>query len=707
MKKKVLLIICIILSLSLYGQENKTVTKRLKEKYGIVCYIDTHGGWYSIKKGDYYSTGNEGACDLRGREVIPPIWDDVWYEGTYYKVKKNGKVGIRGLHNEEILPIDKYNDIWYYQMLEHYYCEVKIGSKYGVIDKQGNEVIPCEYDGVSVQQIKGRGFADVRKNEKKGVYDIRQKALIIPCIYDDIQSFSLKEQSFCNVTIGTLKGVYDTKQKREIIPCKYDEIRSFELKDMDFCRIEKDGLCGLVTKEGEIMVPCQFDEMEEGALQSSDFCRIIKKDRYGVLNRKGEEIIPCKYGYLTIETKENTKVAFVQQDAVVKRAYWDKNDNYKYHSDSYIKKGKVGVVNLLTQKEIIPCEYVDIHIADEDLFTFNVGGELPTFVQDEHYKINKTQGGKWGVIDTSNKVLITAEYDNPIQFKDGVAQVSKNGVSSLLPHPKSGSSLTIVNGYGSNDIDVNIPQTGKQNNETFAFIIANENYSSLSGSDYAINDGKIFADYCRKMLGLPENNVRYFEDASFGNINSAVKLMEDIANVYEGDASIIFYYSGLGFTDEQSKNRYLLPVDTDISTVSKTGYNLQLLVEKLNSLNTKTTLAIIDAPFSGTDRNGNAIVKNRGIRIVPKTINPKGNVLICLGSSGNECAYALSKYGHGLFTYSLLKQLKQNNASGTWGDWINNASILVKKESISKYNKTQNPYVIKSETNTTILKNHF
>jgi len=707
MKKILMFATCVLFTASVYGQEDKTITQRLKEKYGFVCYHDTNGGWYSIKKGDYHSIWNEGACDLRGHEVIPPIWDDVNYGGAYYKVKKNGKVGIRGLNNEEIFPISKFDDILYHQMEEHSYCEVKIGLKVGAIDKQGNEVIPCEYDDINIHQIKEGGFANIEKNGKKGVYDIRQKSLLIPCVYDDIQSFSLKEQSFCNVTIGTLKGVYDTKQKKEIIPCKYDEIRSFELKDMDFCRVERDGLCGLVTKEGIIMVPCQYEEIEEGSLKSMNYCRIIKKGKYGVLNNKGEEIIACKYGYLTIGHRENTNVAFVQRDAVVKRAWYDENNHYKYHSDSFLVKGKVGVVDLSTQKEIIPCEYVDIQIADDNLFTFNQGGELPTSVQDEHYNYNKTTGGKWGCIDNTNMVLIPAEYDNPIDFKEGVAQVSKNGVTSLLPQPKKGTSLTFANSTISNDVDNNIPVTDKHSTDTFAFVIANENYTHLKGADYAINDGKVFAEYCKKTLGLPDNNVRYFENASYGNLLSAIKKIEDIASVYEGDATIIFYYSGLGTVDEQAKERYILPIDADITTVNKTGYNVQQLVEKLNALDTKGTLVLIDAPFSGTDRQGRPLTANRGVRISPKRFTPQNNILICFGDNGNECSYASSKYGHGLFTYGLLKKLKESKGNIIWKEWINGASALVKKTSTLEFSRTQNPSIIVSETNTKLPKTAF
>ena len=55
--------------------------------------------------------------------------------------------------------------------------------------------------------------------------------------------------------------------------------------------------------------------------------------------------------------------------------------------------------------------------------------------------------------------------------------------------------------------DTDIPVTGIRQNNTFAVIIGNENYHSVAKVPYAVNDAKVFAEYCKKTLGLPDENV--------------------------------------------------------------------------------------------------------------------------------------------------------------------------------------------------------
>ena len=54
------------------------------------------------------------------------------------------------------------------------------------------------------------------------------------------------------------------------------------------------------------------------------------------------------------------------------------------------------------------------------------------------------------------------------------------------------------------DIDEDIPYTGLENINTFALIIANENYAKLANVPYAHNDGDTFSLYCRRTLGIPQ-----------------------------------------------------------------------------------------------------------------------------------------------------------------------------------------------------------
>lgn len=635
MKKILMFVTCVLFTASVYGQEDKAITQRLKEKYGFVCYHDTNGGWYSIKKGDYHSIGNEGACDLRGCEVIPPIWDDVMYGGTYYKVKKNGKVGIRGLNNEVILPINKYDDILYHQMEEYHYCEVKIGGKVGIIDKQSKEIVPCKYDGTSCYQLKDYDYCEVKLNGKLGIID---------------------------------------KQGKEFVPCKYDDTYCHQFKDYDYCEVKMNGKVGIIDKQGKEIVPCKYDDTYIWQFKDGNYCTIEVEGKWGVIDKSGKEVLSCgQYEYIRLY-----KSQYLPVSKGIEIRYGD------YHKiEEIVKNGKWGVYDLKTGKEVVPCQYDYVGSEEEGIFAFNKEGRY------NGNKIDEISGGKWGFVDITGKEIVSAQYESVSAFTDGVAQVKKDGVVSMLPHPLKGA--TVKMSSVSISVDTNIPVMNNNNENTFAFVIANENYAHFTGADFSINDGKVFSEYCKKTLGIPENNVRYYEDATYGNMVNAVKKLQDIADVYEGDAKIIFYYSGLGATDEKSMERYILPTDASLSALNNTGYSVTQLLKMLNELNVVCTWVILDAPFSNVDKKGNTLASTRGVALKPRSVEPEGYTIVCQACQDGQTAYSHKQYGHSLFTFALLEKLQQTKGICTLKDLSDYASNWVKKTAMSTYDKMQTP----------------
>ena len=190
---------------------------------------------------------------------------------------------------------------------------------------------------------------------------------------------------------------------------------------------------------------------------------------------------------------------------------------------------------------------------------------------------------------------------------------------------------------------------------------------------------------------VPDKQLHFYEDATYGNMASAVNTIKNVATVFDGEAKIIFYFAGLGATDSNTKERYLLLADGSLQTLGTTGYSVTELQNTLNSLNTVYTLVIIDAPFSNTDRNGNMLAESRGVQIAPKKIPVQGKTIFCVSSTDNETAYASKNYGHGLFTFGILQQLQQTKGEGTLKELIDNASEWTKKESMSEFKQTQTP----------------
>ena len=249
----------------------------------------------------------------------------------------------------------------------------------------------------------------------------------------------------------------------------------------------------------------------------------------------------------------------------------------------------------------------------------------------------------------------------------------------------------------SSDVDQNIPEAPVTNTNTFAIIIANENYLKETPVQYALNDGEMFKTYCQKVLGLPEDNIHYTEDATLNMILTEVDWIAKVAKAYNGEASLIIYYAGHGIPDEASGSSYLLPVD-GVGNNLRTGYSLAELYKTLGALPAKSVTVFMDACFSGAKRGEGMLASARGVAIKAKPEAPKGNMVVFSAAQGDETAYPYEDKGHGLFTYFLLKKLQETKGQVSLGELAQYVQQQVSRRSIVTNGKSQTPCVTPSES---------
>lgn len=211
--------------------------------------------------------------------------------------------------------------------------------------------------------------------------------------------------------------------------------------------------------------------------------------------------------------------------------------------------------------------------------------------------------------------------------------------------------------------------------------------------EFATNDGKVFMEYCKKTLGLPEKNVHYITDATLNNIKYEVKWLQDVIAVYNGEAKVIFYYAGHGIPNENNKSAYLLPID-GYGSDATTGYALEDLYKALGSLPSKSVTIFLDACFSGAKRDGDMLASARGVAIKTRPTAPIGNMVVFTAAQGDETAYPYKEQEHGLFTYYLLKKLQETKGNVTLGELGDYIKTQVKRQSIVTNGKLQSPTII-------------
>ena len=245
------------------------------------------------------------------------------------------------------------------------------------------------------------------------------------------------------------------------------------------------------------------------------------------------------------------------------------------------------------------------------------------------------------------------------------------------------------------DVDIHIPATQAKNPNTFVVVYANEDYKRVGNVPYAKQDGKIFAEYCQKTLGIPEKNIHVVENATLNEMQSEIYWLSQVCDAFEGSAKVIVYYSGHGIPSETEKSAYLLPVDGD-GTRIESGYKLDDLYASLEKLSSSMICVFIDACFSGMRKDGEALVPARGVALAPRKCAPQGNMVVFSAAQGDETAYPNNEKQHGMFTYYLLKKLQEAEGDVTLQDLGNYISTNVRRQSIVDNGKSQTPCVTPS-----------
>lgn len=546
------------------------------------------------------------------------------------------------------------------------------------------------------------GYYQVWKNNLAGLCDNTGK-LIISTKYKSV-SFNSLYNCISIVSSDGKDGVANSGGKIIIPPTKYKNIHidakvSDKSSWLGFSVYvnEKVGYCDL--DGNEIIKPtsrynCIFKDAHFNYFIVSTLSPDPKNNKMGVCDSLGHEIIPPIYDAVTRDYVHNYYDISVVKDS--DRRYGKCDSTGKVIIPPIYKN----FIMMGNDQQYFYCSY------DNVITLFHKSGKqlLQTEKQNfvgisENLLCYKSPQGLYGYIDIqTSKCVIQPEYTSAECFIDGVAKVSKGDTSFLISNPLKNGKLTelatlSVSNSETSDVDIDIPETAHSNENTFAFIIANQNYSDFVVS-YAMNDGRVFMEYCQKTLGIPKSNITYYEDATLNNIYSLMTRMRELADVYDGDAKIIFYYSGQGICSVKDKTAYLYPTDGTLTALASTGYSLNKLYSEIGQLNVASSVIILDAGFNGANRENTMIETGRGVALMDRTATIAApNTIILQASSAGETALSYKGKAHGLFSYFLFKKLKETKGDVNLFDLSNYIIKHVEQVSIVEYKVKQTPQI--------------
>lgn len=270
------------------------------------------------------------------------------------------------------------------------------------------------------------------------------------------------------------------------------------------------------------------------------------------------------------------------------------------------------------------------------------------------------------------------------------------------PDVKSQSAIAVQQSMiAKSDIDELPSKRVSQNNNAYAIVIGIEQYrQKLPKADFAVSDAKLVSEYLSKVMGYLEENIVTITNEHAAKSDFEKYFEQWLVNHIEKDSTLFIYYSGHGAPNPKTGDAYLVPYDGDPAFIAQTGYPLKKLYDVLGKLPAKEIIVALDSCFSG---GGGRSVIAKGLR--PLVIDLQSNAVlsnnmtVLSASSGEQVSSTYDEKGHGLFTYFMLKGIKNENVLKPDGsikmkDLFDYIKPQVERIARRQYNNEQTPQLI-------------
>ncbi|MBE6214142.1 MAG: WG repeat-containing protein [Rikenellaceae bacterium] len=273
----------------------------------------------------------------------------------------------------------------------------RVGGKWGWINKLGEYLIYPKYDCISRNElttivgINGfweNKFSDEFINAIWGIVD-KDGQEVIPCKYTYIKPL---HNGLMKVCLNKKYGVIDCNDK-VVIPLKYDDVNHFQ-GNLIKVQIERKYGCIDITTDKEV-IPCIYDWVKT----FNDSLLAVESDgKWGLIDQSGQIIVPLKYDALDCVNTDVVQIAQVKLydewglldkngQEITPCIYEEMNHIYKVGLTKVRKGRKYGLLDEMG-KDIIPCEYDSLE------FDFY------------YHFIKVISGHKYGLFDISGKEII-------------------------------------------------------------------------------------------------------------------------------------------------------------------------------------------------------------------------------------------------------------------------------------------------------------
>ncbi len=450
-----------------------------KDTFIVTDYFETNTKWYAVNK-----NGEKILTQYTDVQAIPinSFVSYIPYEKTTLIFKENEKLGLIGIDGNKITDAiyDEITGIDY----KEGYLKAKKDNHYGVININGKTVINFEYDNVSAD-----GYYDKDSKNDKAGFILRTRSdngykfgyadsngnVILKTIYNEVNRLTEIEEKDIYLQVSQNGKVGIMKNNNELLKIEFQDIEYD--KGSKLFLVQQNNAQGIYNLSGDCKVPIDYNTIslagdvlvcykgdvrkvfdKEGNEVNLDYeCYKKVNDEYGiVIDSEGRYNICNKAykttineGYVYIEyftnnlfiaTNEsktgvidalgNIKVPFeygtiqkLNDINVLQAITIDGSRMDIIDGDGKINNGLVNANLVKTEK------YIKIY-NDTEVKYYSLDGketEYKDLVTDNSAYASK-KDGKWGVVDSTGKIIANYEYEMVTELTNGkYIGVKKNG----------------------------------------------------------------------------------------------------------------------------------------------------------------------------------------------------------------------------------------------------------------------------------------
>ena len=328
---------------------------------------------------------------------------NIWYEDNVLRVNKNGKYGLINFEGKEVLPCE-YDEIKALKSIKSNLLVKKAGNV-GLVNEKGQTIIPVQYKEIkTLKEGYKNEYIIVNENNQYGLISTSGNILIEPK-YEDVKYLN-SSNLFAIKESGVWKLI-NIEDGQIIIDGGYDDIK--EVKT-DSIIIVKEGKYGIINTNKEEKIAPTYEELK----YAFSIYYVAKKDgKYGVINSENQEVIP--FEYINMTYVENG--GFIQAD---------KSDKETVILDSNLSQKIAGIISEVN----IEKGYIKAYVNNEyKYYNFKFEEKNAYDLLTANSLFLSKKDGKYGYVDKSGKVVVDYIYeDGTEQNSCGFAAVKKDGV---------------------------------------------------------------------------------------------------------------------------------------------------------------------------------------------------------------------------------------------------------------------------------------